>query len=624
MRLRRTQGAAKPRDILAAMTRPARAYLFALAAIWILQTVVRLVLFRVSGMPTGLIAGILHASFLLSLLCLLALALSALAALSRFETLRALAVALSLGAFHAVLTAFDIFQAIFINVTGAPGPALLIFQNRMLSLSLLDNIGISPRMLLTGMLALVAAHVLAYVPIARALLRLLAGIGATRWRLAGIRLTGRSGLAAAGAGLFAAASAVPLESRAGEPVLEGLRAVFQIAPPALLAAARTPPPPPSRPGRPAPPTSRPLVLIVVDALRRDRMGIYEPDLANTPFLTSLEARGKLRKYDAYATCTFSFCGIMSIMASQSWNGFAGRPDTLVGRLLDNSYQVHLMLAGQYATFGGLLNVLGGPVTSISEQPSAEQPDDNAVLGALEKLQIQDPDRTFLYLHLVSTHAGTFVEPPFRTTPDDIGKLGAYLFSPGAKGEYRTIYDLRVRQADEMIRRSFSLLERKGVLKDALVIITSDHGQRTAEGGLLYHGGEADPPTLNIPLLIYDGRGIEYPPRTLASQIDVAPTFARSIGIELAAGWKGVPLQEATRREAVPVGTSQSSGIVVQQDGLPLLYLCRRNTGKESVVPLSRARPGRDARAGAHARLLQRMRALHRTVAAPLRDPACRK
>jgi arylsulfatase A-like enzyme len=156
-----------------------------------------------------------------------------------------------------------------------------------------------------------------------------------------------------------------------------------------------------------------------------------------------------------------------------------------------------------------------------------------------------------------------------------------------------------------------------MLDDALVVITSDHGQRTSEGGLLYHGGEADGPTLNIPLLVYDRRANPYPTRPAASQVDVAPTILRSIGLAAPDEWKGEPLQDAIERKAVPVGTSESTGAVVLREGAAWLYLCNRDTGAETVAPL------KGAAAPLSRSALVDLRRYHLQAAAPVRDGKCR-
>lgn len=596
------------------------AYAAFVAALWLGQTAARLYMFGLAETGTGPVAIAIHFALVLGLLGVLAVLLANIEALKWFDRLKPIAAAALVGSVHSLLTLFDIYQAIFINLTGRPAPTLIVYHNPLLALSLLDNIGISPVQVVGAVGLLVCAHILIYFPLRHALLRVATRSAHRRFGQGRIHLEGRTALAGGATITFLAVSFVPLGARSGEPLLEGLRPVFQMAPSALLATARNPQfrPIRSEVRKPPPAGSRPLILIVVDALRRDRMGVYNPSMGNTPFLSSLDAQGRLRKFDAYATCTFSFCGIMSILSSRSWNDFGARPDTLVERLAGNGYDVHLVLSGQHGTFGGLIDLLGGPIASVSDQPSRSQPDDAKAIDALRKLEIRDPRHTFLYLHFISTHAGTFIEPPFRLTPDDTGRIGTYLFNPEGKNEYRQIYDLRVRQADDVIRRAFEILDRKGLLKDALVVITSDHGQRISEGGLLYHGGEADPPTLNIPLLVYDAKGGTYPERRPASQIDVAPTFARAVGLDPTPSWKGVPLQQSLDRAAVPVGTSESTGMVMEQGGQALLYLCERRSGEESVIDL---RSGKRTDAGPN---LPALRSLHRRTAAPVEDAKCRK
>ena len=601
-------------EILAGLSPRRRLYAAALLGVWLIQTAARLILFSVADTGAGALPAIMHVMVLVSLLSLLGLSLALLAAIPWLGKARAVAAAVLVGFVHFFLTAFDIYQTVFINLTSLPGPTWMIFAEPVLTLSLLVNVGVSPKLVEGALLLLFAAHVLAYLPLAASLLDLGRLISAKRLRAGRLRIAGWMLLAVGAAVTSVALKIVPPQIRAG--LLEGFQPRFGIAPPEMLAAAADPQPRPRPAGR-LPAGARPLVLIIVDALRRDRMGVYDPGLGNTPFLTSLAARGSLHKFDAWSTCTFSFCGIMSIVASRSWNDFGARPETIIDRLALNGYETHLVLAGEHSNFGGLISLLGSS-TSLSDQPPRTQPDDRSALRALERLPVGDPARTFLYVHLMSAHAGAHIEPPFRATPDDDGALGTYLFSPGGKTAYRRIYDLRVRQADDVVRRTFEVLERKGILKDALVVITSDHGQRTSEGGLLYHGGEADPPTLNIPLLIYDGRNAEYPARAPASQIDIAPTLAEAVGLAPAPGWKGVALQRQVRREAVPVGTSRSTGMVVHQQGIPFLYLCNRATGKKRLTALGPAPAPRAARAKPS------MIRLHLEVAAPVREPACRK
>jgi glucan phosphoethanolaminetransferase (alkaline phosphatase superfamily) len=591
-----------------------RGYGVGLLCLWAFQTLGRLALFGTAETGSGFLPLLMHLSSAISITCLLALFFALLALVPWLSPVRALLAAFVGGTVHAFATIFDIYQLIFINLTGQPGPTRMIFEDPMLTLSLLDNAGINPSMVKLGLLGLVGLHCLLYLPVRRLLLSVPLKVARQRLPMGRVGIRGYVFLAigALFTGLFF--NMAPPAARLA--MLEAFRPTWGIAPPQLLAAAKAPPQARTA-GNGVAPRARPVILIIVDALRSDRMGIYNPRLRNTPFLSSLEAQGKLQKYEAYSTCTFSFCGIMSVFASRSWNDFGGGTETLIDRLGQHSYETHLVLAGEHKNFGGLTNLLGGPIASLTDQPARSQPDDRSAVAGLARLTFRDPAHSFLYMHLMSAHAGSFIQPAYRSTPGDTGKMGVYLFGSGGKAGYQQIYDLRVRQADNILRQIFALLQEKGVLNDALVVVTADHGQRTSEGGLLYHGGDADPPTLKIPLLIYDARAASYPLRAPVSQIDVAPSIAEAVGIAPSPAWKGEALQRRTDRVAVPVGTSQSTGMVFQSKGLPLLYLCNRRSGRKSLVDV------RESPTRTQFELTPAIQKLHLQVAAPVREPGCR-
>ncbi|HEY0029097.1 MAG TPA: sulfatase-like hydrolase/transferase [Allosphingosinicella sp.] len=592
---------------------------YGLIVVFAVQTLARLLLFSLT--PTGIsFLGVgLHVSFLANLSLILVFVFWIFSLAPGRRKYRSYLAVLLLAGVHAAWTVFDVAQAIFIHLTGQPVAMVAMVRNVPLTLSLLDNVGISPSLLVVVLGAIAILHALAYLAISSSLRSALSVLARARFNVGPLRLWFAPVLLLAILSIWRLQEAVPIDMKrnSGEPIYAALQQTFQIAPEALLAAAKAPPGSLAKPAYPAPPGSRPVVLIVVDALRRDHMGLYNPQLNNTPFLSSLEYEGRLQKFDAYSTCTFSFCGMMSILASSSWNDFGARPTTLVERLHQHSYDSHLILAGQHASFGSILNLIGRGATTTADQPRGQQANDKWVLATLQGLSVAAPKRTFLYLHLMSAHAGAFIEPAYRVTPDDQGHLGAYLFSKHGKASYREIYDGRVRQSDDVIRRAFSILRDKGMLDDALIIITADHGQRVAEGGALYHGGDADPATLNIPLLVVDPRRKALPPRNPASQIDVAPTVTEAIGIAPAPGWRGTALQMPSSRPAVPVGTQESTGAVVLVAGRPWLYLCRRENGKEQLVALGGG-------AGAQAPDLRDVRRLHLKASAPVRNPLCRE
>src|SRR5581483_8825839 len=115
--------------------------------------------------------------------------------------------------------------------------------------------------------------------------------------------------------------------------------------------------------------------------------------------------------------------------------------------------------------------------------------------------------------------------------------------------YRNHYHNGVLQADAVIEQIFALLRRKGLLDDAIVVISADHGELLGEQGRLGHA--RFPPIgalVGIPLLIYDSDGHRYPARPVASQVDIAPTLLHRIGAPIPATWGGEPLDLPPQRE----------------------------------------------------------------------------
>jgi len=78
------------------------------------------------------------------------------------------------------------------------------------------------------------------------------------------------------------------------------------------------------------------------------------------------------------------------------------------------------------------------------------------------------------------------------------------------------YDGAIRYIDDQLRRLLNELQKRGVLDDTLLIITSDHGEQFGEHDLFLHGNSLYRQCLHVPLLIRlpgnvaEGRRIERP------------------------------------------------------------------------------------------------------------------
>jgi glucan phosphoethanolaminetransferase (alkaline phosphatase superfamily) len=162
---------------------------------------------------------------------------------------------------------------------------------------------------------------------------------------------------------------------------------------------------------------RPLILITVDSLRNDQMGVYGATVDNTPFLSSLWQKRQLHRLDkAYSICTASACGMVGTLSSKYWHQLNKPPVNLADVLKEYGYKVSFLLSGDTANFFGLRRIFGSNIDLFydgSDQKQKYVNDDRIVLNKLRNFNWQSSNHHFLYIHLMSAHAIGFREPRFE-------------------------------------------------------------------------------------------------------------------------------------------------------------------------------------------------------------------
>jgi glucan phosphoethanolaminetransferase (alkaline phosphatase superfamily) len=298
---------------------------------------------------------------------------------------------------------------------------------------------------------------------------------------------------------------------------------------------------------------RNVILIVVDALRADHMGIYGYGRDTTPHLQTLQRAGKLRLApSARAVCASSMCGLLAIATSQFVHQFSDRPITLQEVLRRHGYKVHMLLAGDHTLFYGLKQAYGEVDSYFDAQAAGQMRymnDDRVVLDRLAGFEPWDGRPVMMQFHLMSAHSLGARDPKsVRYTP---ARNYALMHEAGDDVEASTsavnFYDNGVLQADAMIGALLEMLARKGYLHDAVVAITADHGEALGEHGLFQHANSAHEEVLRVPLVLLS---YGYVPAAridgerLASQVDIAPTLLAELGLPVPATWQGRALQQA--------------------------------------------------------------------------------
>lgn len=162
---------------------------------------------------------------------------------------------------------------------------------------------------------------------------------------------------------------------------------------------------------------------------------------------------------------------------------------------------------------------------------------------------------FLFVHYFDAHSPYEPEPRFRDlyTPDlgmpqpgsmrHIGRARNLIRHgmPQAEQHMQTLRDLYlggISQVDHEVGRLMMGLDEAGLLDDALVVITSDHGESFDTHEELWdHGATVYDETIHVPLMVRPPRGWGggRVVRDSVNHVDLVPTLVELLGLPLAEG-----------------------------------------------------------------------------------------
>lgn len=289
---------------------------------------------------------------------------------------------------------------------------------------------------------------------------------------------------------------------------------------------------------------RNVILIIVDCLRADHMQIYGYGRETTPFLSKLAEGGRLRRVArAFSTCSASFCGILSTLASRHLKSLWPTNFKLPDLLGDQGYRRYFLLSGNHTSWHGLRPYYGEGIDLFFDGSSTQRytaTDDRLIFEGLEKVPPATGDPAFFYFHLLAAHqVGVRQEAYQKFLPAELDLISDLLDAGGYETSRATnSYGNGILQADATISEIFASLERKGYLANSVVVITGDHGQGLGEHGIFGHTKTLYQEEIQIPLLIYDDARVNYANLDFAGQVDIAPTIVDRLGLSVPAVWEG--------------------------------------------------------------------------------------
>lgn len=327
-----------------------------------------------------------------------------------------------------------------------------------------------------------------------------------------------------------------------------------------------------------------LVLVSVDTLRPDHLGIYGYDRDTTPNLDGFFASGRVYTR-AYSTSASTAPSVVSLLTGRLPQEHRVRvlyqlvPDEvkLLTDRLPEHYQTAAFVSSIVLTEEaiGMSRRFDHYDDFVDEQESSREIwERNAARttdAALAWLRdVRDPERpVFLWVHYIDPHAPYRPPPEWgkrfegtRTKPVEPHRIKSYMQEPDFSNawDYVDRYDDEVAYTDEQIGR---LLAGYGPgLDDALVVFTADHGETMLEHELWFaHGFQVYEAILRVPLMLR-GPGVRPGPAARAAHgTDVAPTLLRAAGVEIPDDMLDVDLRtgEGLGDDRVLVGEAFGAG-----------------------------------------------------------------
>ncbi|MET0333058.1 MAG: sulfatase-like hydrolase/transferase, partial [Rhizobacter sp.] len=268
-----------------------------------------------------------------------------------------------------------------------------------------------------------------------------------------------------------------------------------------------------------------------------------------------------------AVCNESACGLQALASSRYLDGHAETPLTLHEVLKKHGYRVHLVFSGDHRNFYGIDRIYG-PIDSYfdgSFQKARYVNDDRLVFDRLRDFAPWDGVPTLFQFHLMSTHA---LGERFAETPaygPGTNYTGTRWTSAEEMPRLATnFYDRGVLQMDAVVSTLLSQLEERGYLKDAVVVITGDHGESLGERGHFSHAHSVWEEALRVPFIVLAFGNADPGPLNggpALSQIDIAPTVLRMLDMPQPATWQGSPVQAPIQRRFIRFQQGDQVGLV---------------------------------------------------------------
>ncbi|MGH9471594.1 MAG: sulfatase-like hydrolase/transferase [Terriglobales bacterium] len=284
-----------------------------------------------------------------------------------------------------------------------------------------------------------------------------------------------------------------------------------------------------------------LILITLDTVRADHLGVYGDARAHTPALDALARQGMWFAH-AYTTVPLTLPSHAAILTGTYPfdNGVRSQPGFRLGdrlptlaTLLDHAGYATAAVLGssildrRFGLARGFQDyddhIAGAAVEEYAGLPASKRSAAEVVnLGRawLERERRQTPNKPFfLWLHFYDAHLPYVKRAGFAAS-----------------------YDGEVAYIDSQIGRLIADLKRAGLYDPSAIVVVADHGEGLGDHGESTHGFFIYNSTIHVPLIVKAPAGDAAPAGRrsdeVTSTVDIAPTALRLLGQPVPAEMQG--------------------------------------------------------------------------------------
>ncbi len=294
-----------------------------------------------------------------------------------------------------------------------------------------------------------------------------------------------------------------------------------------------------------------LVLVSIDCLRADHVGVYGYPLPTTPAIDALASEATLFE-SAFATASWTLPSHMSMLTglvpslhgATKWEKLSTGLDYLPLLLSRSGYRAAGVVSWVY------LSQIYGFERGFDSYRVLDQPQGSTIVDlAIEELHRGRGQPLFLFVHLWDPHW------PYAGAPEDLARLGGrprdisslheLLEKRGPprddlqREEVVRLYDAAIASADRELGRFFAEMKSMDLWESSLLAITSDHGEAFREHGHWQHSQTLYDELTRVPLIVkWPGQAEPAREKAPVSLVDLFVTFAEAAGVEVEAGGSG--------------------------------------------------------------------------------------